>query len=691
MKIDVIMIPQLEAIEIQIIPPTYTNLPSTKRAYQFNEIRALAGSTIRLTANSNRPLFMGRLELQRPLEEDFAKSIDMLPVDDSSVMGEIIVDETIGFRVTIMDEEGLASEPSPNGSIYMLSDRKPSVSVTQPDRSSFLSLDASVAVKIEAYDDYGLSELRIHRAVNGIFSKPKTMQLTTNSERSVSHEWQVDFKDLGVQAEDVISVFAEVIDNSPTPQIARSEMIRIAAISVEDYNSLLRQEADLTRIAKKYEALQEQFGRIQQEQAAIQKELDALMEELSHTEDPAQREKLMQEFASLRQRQDAVNDEMDQLAQQLTEAIRENPLYDVESTFREQFNEDALQLYQAAATNRAAMQKLEAAMQANPDMSLEQQMAAMEQFAQGLQAQRDAFDQQANDTESASETMQDMALFHEMVKNFNRFASLANQQQSLADQAAAFDQSSKLSREDQLALRDLALRQKEIADELEFLTQKFRSDAEKGADTFPKSAASSQEFADAIEAARSTSLGRSATQSMLNGNGNNSASLSQSMSDSMNALIGQCNGGMGAMSNELDRALSATRPGAGSKTFQQMLENLQMRYQGMSGMGSITGSGQGNGTAQGGFSTQSPNAPALYGNESLAAEGNQSEQSSSEGGSGAGDSDANNNSGTLAAPGSLDGLQEEQRRAGSTTAESLFIEHNTLIDAYFKKITEVNK
>lgn len=140
------------------------------------------------------------------------------------------------------------------------------------------------------------------------------------------------------------------------------------------------------------------------------------------------------------------------------------------------------------------------------------------------------------------------------------------------------------------------------------------------------------------------------------------------------------------MRNELDKALSASRPGGGSATFQQMLENLQMRYSG-SGMGPMTGTGSGTSTGSG-YSTQAPDPSSVYGNESLAAEGNQSSQDANQSGAGSGDLSNANNSATLAKPGSLDGLKDEERKTSSSTAESLFIEHDTLIDAYFKKITE---
>lgn len=688
--VDILLNPKLEQVEVSITPPAYTGLPAVVRPYKFTELRALAGSTIALTAHSNRALAFGKIQLERPLQNEPYQQVDMPALETQSVQGAFTVQQSSGFTIILTDIDGLNSEPSPRGSIDALEDRPPSVSITEPGAVSLLALDASIEVKIEAHDDYGLTELRIHRAINNIFCAPEVI-LVDSATRRTGHSWTLDFATIGVQAEDIVTLFVEAIDNAPEPQMARTEMIRIAAVSVEDYNSLLREEVDLTRIAKKYSALRDAFDEAVIEQEAVQKEIEALREKLANTTDPEERAALMEAFEQLLKRQKRLNERLEEIAEQLESTVRESPLYDVESEFFKRFQKEAEELRQAAAQNQALNEQIQEQLKQG-NLSPEQQAELMEQFDQALQAQREQMVGKQETVEEASDVMEDMADFHEMVKNFNRFTTLANQQRSLAEKVAAFDQAGRLDRADQLALRDLASEQKAIADELELLSDKMRKDAEQGRDRFPQAAASSMSFAEAIEMSRAPKLSKQATKAMLDSQGDQSAALSAATSDAMEALIGQCNGGMQSMSQELDKQLSATRPGGGGagQTFKQMLENMKMRYSANGQMSGIGKSGRGSSGNAGNYSVNTGEAPSLMGNESLAAEGEAAAQNNASAGNGDGAGDSNHNEviDASGAPGTLSDMEEKRRKSESVRAESLFIEHDSIVDAYFKKITE---
>jgi hypothetical protein len=277
-----------------------------------------------------------------------------------------------------------------------------------------------------------------------------------------------------------------------------------------------------------------------------------------------------------------------------------------------------------------------------------------------------------------------------MVKNFNRFTTLANQQRALAEKVAAFNHTDRLDRAEQLALRDLASEQKAIADELNLLSEKMRNDADIGREHFPKAAASSMAFAEAIELSRAPKLSQQATDAMLQSQGDHSATLAAATADAMESLIAQCNGGMGEMSQELDQQLSASRPSGGGagQTFQQMLDNLKMRYSRSGQMSGIGKSGRGSAGTTGNYSVNTPEGPALLGNESLATEGDSSHPNDASGGDGQGDATHAEVINASGEPGTLSDLEQQRRKTDSVRAESLFIEHDSIVDAYFKKITK---
>lgn len=688
-QVGIHLTPKITNVEIEIRPPAYTGLPTTRKKYDFQELRALEGSEMILTAHSNRPLAAGEIRMERPLESEPFQIVTMLATDTHTASAPFVVEQSTGFRIRVTDTDALTSEPTPRGSIQAVNDRAPSVAITQPGSATLLALDAAVEVKVEAYDDYGLAELRIHRAINGVFTPPFVIPAEPKA-RNIAHTWQLDFSDIGVRPEDRITVFAETIDNAPEPQIARSEIITITAVSVEDYNSLLRQEVDMSRVAKKYAAIKESFDQLMQAQAELMKKTEALSQQLADTSDPKERAALLEKLSELHKEQAELNRALEALAEKLESAVRDTPLYDVESPWREQLQDEADNVRDAAKTNQARLASIMQQM-AQPGLSPAEQADLMQQLQQAQQAQREQLLGSEKTMQDANQAMDEVADFHEMLKNFNRYGALANQQRALATRAAAYNQTGRLSREDQIALRDLALNQKLISDELDLLVDKLRKDAEVGAAHFPQAAASSQDFADAIEASRAQPLSSRSTEAMLDGLGKNSAELAAATAEAMESLIGQCNGGMAQMSDELDRRLSATRPGAGGagNSFQQMLENMRMRYGASGSMPGLGASGQGAAGMASGYSTAAGDSPSLMGNESLADAGAASSQTTPAGeGGGQGIGSGGEVVDSTGEAGTLSELQEQRRRSESVRGESLFIEHNDIVDAYFKKITE---
>ena len=89
-----------------------------------------------------------------------------------------------------------------------------------------------------------------------------------------------NFADLGVQPGDVISLFAEAVDNAPQPHLARSQTVRLQVISVEDYNNYLREQTDIADTEAKYaelnDELQDLIGQQKQLGEAAQKLADQL-------------------------------------------------------------------------------------------------------------------------------------------------------------------------------------------------------------------------------------------------------------------------------------------------------------------------------------------------------------------------------------------------------------------------------
>jgi len=265
-RIGVLLTPQLEKAFVRIAPPDYTGLKPEEKRYEFKGVQALEGSEVKFRLQSNRPLREGLLEItagdQPPQRLVLKKSAD------NEVSGSFIATDSGRLRFGIVDVAGLPSQGDCEAALTVTHDLPPEIRITNPERDAVAAMDFKLQAQIESSDDYGLREIRLHRGLNGVYSAPKVFKYDTivlDSRETADF----NFADLGVQPGDVISLFAEAVDNAPQPHLARSQIVRLQVISVEDYNNYLREQSDISDTEAKYAELNDDL----QELIEKQKEL----------------------------------------------------------------------------------------------------------------------------------------------------------------------------------------------------------------------------------------------------------------------------------------------------------------------------------------------------------------------------------------------------------------------------------
>ena len=215
----------LDAVTLEINPPTYTNLPS--RSEHVLDAKAARGSTLRWRLRiSPRPDHVtlnfhddSKLELIR---------------DGDDWLGERRLDASILYRLELANAPPLADQSLHR--IDAIPDRAPEVRVIEPERSlTLLERDQKHwPLHFEAHDDYGLGDasLQITLAQGGgenVTFKEQTLALTgtdiatTTAGQSRSYVTTLDLSALGVgQGDDVVVRFAVSDNAQPTPNTTRS-------------------------------------------------------------------------------------------------------------------------------------------------------------------------------------------------------------------------------------------------------------------------------------------------------------------------------------------------------------------------------------------------------------------------------------------------------------------------------------
>ncbi|AHF94748.1 hypothetical protein OPIT5_25320 [Opitutaceae bacterium TAV5] len=702
-QVRVILTPRFDKAFLKITPPAYTGLKSRETPFAFKSTSALAGSELAFRIVSNRPLHHAAVGILRdtPLapgaeaspvenpEPEIENSPTLtLAADGNTAAGSLVLDGDMRLRFRLYDIDGIPSDAQPEVIFNVTHDLPPQVRVVAPDRDGYVSIAYRLIAKFEAADDYGVRSLRIHRGLNGVFSSPLATRYD-DIRREAAENFPIDFATLGVRPGDRVSFFAEAIDTAPDPHLATSRTVTLTVISEEDYNDILREQTDIRDLADKYQALVNEFKDLRQEQLALAAAMEQLREKAAGM-DPAARAAAFDELAA---RQNALNQRLEQLAARMEKFVRDKPLYDFEHELQEELDRQAAAIRESTRLNRTALDALssassesgDAAAASAPDAATFEKMQT-EALAQAerLGAGSEKMEQQVR------RPLADLARLHDLVKDIGLFERAHAAQAELAELARAYEKRGPLSREDQLALKNIAAKQQAVAEVLDLLPDRLRRHADAASEKFPKASGSARALADAIEQNRLSTLGQTSTSRMLAGDGEGSALLSRRLEEEMAALMGQCNACGGDAADALDQYL---RPTFGSgrtarASFEQMRKSRKLTMPGgaFAGLGNAQAQGDGSG---GGYSIAADNTlPPVLGNEP-AATGDAARESPY---SGDGNHPAPPGAGASPALPTGDAsimknLNPTDRQSDAIPSESTVEEYRELVEEYFRAIT----
>jgi ElaB/YqjD/DUF883 family membrane-anchored ribosome-binding protein len=677
-RIGVRMTPQLEMAFVRIAPPEYTGIKPEEKPYSFKSLQALEGGEIKFRLQSNRPLRDGVMELTAG--DQPPQRVTLLKSGEKEVSGSFIAAESGRMRFSITDISGLSSQGDFEGALTVTHDLPPEVRLANPDRDAFVAMDFKLQAQIEASDDYGLREVRLQRGLNGVFSAPKVFRYA-NIVHDSRETLDFNFTELGIQPGDVITLFAEAMDNAPQPHGARSQTVRMQVISVEDYNNYLREQSDIADAEAKYAELDDDLQALIDQQKQIGGEAGKLGDQLAKA-GPQQRETLAAQLDKITAEQNELNRKLNQQAERMENFVRENPLYDVESDLQPLLRAQAENIRGSTQTNDAAMRDI--AQRSSPPTGGRRLTPDM------LEALKKASDEQVarlggvheEEEKETVQTLDDMDQMQELIKDFNLFESLYRAQQDLAAQSRAYARPGQLSREDQLALKELAATEKQVADALGQLQDKLRENAGAAEKLFPKAAQSGRDLADQIGERRLQPLAQQATDRMLAGSGDQSSDLAERMRGEMEKMFSQCQGGNCPSGNELDNYLKLQQLNP-NNNFAQMSRSRKFG----SGLGRGRAGGQGEGQmGTSGYAMTDGPALKVLGNESSPRNGSNASRQSSRLGRGAG-ALAGNGKSEIEKSDAMKGLNPVNRQSGAVSSETVIEEYNDVVENYFKAIT----
>lgn len=687
-RISVILTPRLEKAWVKINPPAYTGLAPDEKPLNFKNIKALAGSTLEFRLESNRPLASGHLTVTTASRVD---PLTLTPRDANVVGGTIEAKEPAQLKFSLIDRDGYPSQETWETALTVTHDLPPEVQVSNPNSDSFVAMDFKAEPVIEASDDYGIQTVRIHTARNGVFGEPRVVtpdHLTLHARETVPF----DFQKMGLQSGDTVSVFAEAIDNAPDPHLSRSKTVTFTVITTEEYNAFLRERTDLGDIEAKYAKLVNEFHDLTEQQKKLGEEIAALKEQLAAAKTDAEKAAVQKKLDDLLAKQAALNAKLNQLADTMENFVRDQPLYDVEAELKNTLAEKAQEIRDSTKANEEATKQVgqtsapPEAGQPSPAGQQAPSQKMLDDFKQASDEQLARLGETEQETrDQILKPLEDLSLMHEIIKDINRFKDLYAAQQELAKQSKAYDRPTPLSREDQLALKDLAAQQKQIGDELDAVEQKLWEDGKAAQEKFPKAGESAQDIAQRMGDLKLQTLANKATSEMLAGHGANGSDLAETLRGEMEKLFSQCNGKGDQMNNELDQYMSIQRSLNPRQSFQQMMQCKKFG----AGRGFKPGQGgEGNGGSDGFAVMVGPNANVL-GNEARISETDKAQINGQ--GKNKATPDGTQPSIALDKADVVNGVNPVNRESEAVQGETTIEQYSDIVEKYFRAITKEPK
>ncbi len=284
--LDVLFEPRISGTRVKIVPPAYTGQAPQEFSLESAEVKALDGSTITLTLESNRPLSGGLLSITslNQSEEAIAKEIAAELTGKNQVTFTWTASRSSKLSALVRDIRSTPAEAPLELTLKALPDLAPQLSFDEPQPTVLATPRSVLPMKGNVEDDIGLASVSMTRTLVGYRDRNQAVAEAL-THKDYEFEDTLSLEPLGVEPGQTLEFYLEASDRNPSLLgIGVSELVRVHIISEEDYAKRIRSQFQLEQFTARYRALAQ----------AIQESRDAL-KALKKSENKAEFERLRKE------------------------------------------------------------------------------------------------------------------------------------------------------------------------------------------------------------------------------------------------------------------------------------------------------------------------------------------------------------------------------------------------------------
>ncbi|PSQ55270.1 MAG: hypothetical protein BRD28_00850 [Bacteroidetes bacterium QH_10_64_37] len=381
--VEVAQRPFLRQLQLQVIPPAYTDRPARKLAPNVGDVTALPGAQVRVSATlGGAPVADASLDFENGPTQS-------LTVTDDSATGRFPIQREDTYVLRLQSDGGIPNRDPIRYDVSLQADARPSVTFLQPDGTAELTPSLTQQLRLQLSDDYGFQRVELfYRRVSGDSSfasieLPLSSLPSEQTDQVLRHEWLlVQESGLDLERGDAVAYYVKAWDNDTVngPKSGRTatQRLRFPSLS-EQYEELdtLQQETG------------EQMQQLDRQSENVQQQFRKLRDELRRTRETNWENR--RQLERMQQQQKSLSEGKEELARQVDSLNREMQRNDLSSPkTSEKFQElkrtiegmQSKDLQKALQKLRQSMQKqsfpqMQSTMQ-NTKSRLEQQQQQLE-------------------------------------------------------------------------------------------------------------------------------------------------------------------------------------------------------------------------------------------------------------------------------------------------------------------------
>jgi hypothetical protein len=405
-RIDILTVPQLEAVRFRITPPAYTNRAAYQGPLPQGGLAGLPGTGVQLWAKSNRPLSGGTLEVPGP-EGPVSLALTPLEPDSPEATGSFEIRKPGKLQMKVIDVAGQPSAEPYTAPIALLTDERPLIRLIEPPALSFATPSVSLPVVLSAEDDYGIARIELYRSLNDSRALPMEVPVKQPPPTRWSEMVLLPLAAYRLEPGDEIKLYARVEDNDPAgPKGSESAVAVVRIISQADFERLVQARQNLEMLQSKYRQAQRRMEAMAEEVDKLQKKLDKL---------PPGSEAAKQAREELQKLARKLREEADALRQLTKQRLR----YDLDQYLSQHLERMTRKLDESAAEAEGLARE--------PKLSPEAVAKALEKMRDRLNSERKQLEKEALDP------LEHLAAVYPLLEDASRFVILYQRQKALAD------------------------------------------------------------------------------------------------------------------------------------------------------------------------------------------------------------------------------------------------------------------